>query len=278
MVSRVCGYLDAHTDENPSLEELGMLVGTSPWHLQRTFTRLVGISPRQYVQAKRLGQFKRQLRRWNVIHALFEAGYGSTSRVYETGKERLGMTPATYKKGGEGAEIGYAIISSPLGNLLVAATSKGVCRIALADSKSYLREDLAREYPRAEIRPQQRAIAPLAKKVVSLLDGKIPHTELPLDVRATAFQWNVWRLLTQIPRGETRSYGDVAKTLGRPTAARAVARACASNPVALIIPCHRVVAGDGGLGGYRWGVERKRTILDREKRSRTSGKRAAKRK
>jgi AraC family transcriptional regulator of adaptative response/methylated-DNA-[protein]-cysteine methyltransferase len=175
------------------------------------------------------------------------------------------MTPATYKKGGEGARIQFAIVDSPLGHLLVAATSQGICRISIGSRKRELSEDLAREFPRAEILRDERTITPLAKKVIGLLEGRIPHRDLPLDVRATAFQWQVWQLLTEIPRGETRSYGEVAETLGRPTAARAVARACASNPVALVIPCHRVVAADGSLGGYRWGVEKKKKILEREK-------------
>jgi AraC family transcriptional regulator of adaptative response/methylated-DNA-[protein]-cysteine methyltransferase len=278
MVSRVCAYLDTRTDETPSLEELGRLVSTSPWHLQRTFTRLVGISPRQYVQAKRLGRFKRQLKKWNVLQALYEAGYGSTSRVYEAGKASLGMTPATYRKGGEGARINFAIVDSPLGYILVAATSRGICRISIGSEKRELSADLTREFPRAEITRDEKRIAPLARKVIGLLEGKLPHRDLPIDVRATAFQWNVWRLLMEIPHGETRSYGEVAKSLGRPTAARAVARACASNPVALAIPCHRVIAGDGGLGGYRWGVERKREILDREKTGVSPSRRTTKRK
>jgi len=169
-VSRICTHLDTLTEETPSLEELGALVSMSPWHLQRTFTRLVGISPRQYVQAKRLGRFKHQLKKWNVLQALYEAGYGSTSRVYEAGSASLGMTPATYKKGGQGAVVHFAIVDSPLGHLLVAATPQGICRISIGSKKRELSEDLAREYPRAEITRNEKIIAPLAKRVIRLLE------------------------------------------------------------------------------------------------------------
>ena len=196
--------------------------------------------------------------------ALYDAGYGSTSRVYERTHAQLGMTPATYSRGGRGARISYATVPCPLGWLLVAATERGICRIALGAAPRTLEGALRAEFPAADVTPDRGVLKPWLATLVGYLDGHEPHLDLPLDVRATAFQRRVWEELRKIPYGTTRSYSAVARAIGRPGATRAVARACASNPAALIVPCHRVVREDGSLGGYRWGVERKRALLERE--------------
>ncbi len=263
-VQAACGYLARHAERTVTLAELAAEVGGSPYHLQRTFTSVVGLSPRAYQDALRARRFRHDLRQGApIVHALVDAGYGSTSRVYERRPTGRGMTPAVYRRGGQGADVRYVTLASPLGRLLVAATDKGVCAVKLGDSDKALVEDLAREYPRASLSKGDQALAGWARAIVRHLDRPAPLA-LPVDVRATAFQWTVWRALQAIPAGETRSYSEVARAIGRPAAVRAVARACASNPVCLVIPCHRVVQKDGGLGGYRWGVQRKRRLLARE--------------
>ena len=196
--------------------------------------------------------------------AIYDAGYSSSSRVYERSATALGMTPATYGRGGQGAAIRYAVVPSPLGKVLVAATDRGVCRISLGDAAAPLERDLKREFPAANIRADAGPLTRWMNSILRYLEGREPHLDLPLDIRATAFQQRVWQELQRIPYGETRSYGDVARRIGRPTATRAVARACATNPTALVIPCHRVVREDGNVGGYRWGPDRKKTLLERE--------------
>jgi AraC family transcriptional regulator of adaptative response/methylated-DNA-[protein]-cysteine methyltransferase len=249
-----------------SLQTLAAAVGGSPYHLQRTFKRLVGLTPRQYADACRLDRLKRGLRSGRpVTTAMVDAGYGSASRLYERMAGKLGMLPAVYGRGGAGMEIQYAIVDCPLGRLLVAATRRGVCAVAMGSSDAALRRALRLEYPAAAISSGSAPLTRWTSRILAHLDGRRPHLDLPLDVQATAFQWQVWSELTRIPAGETRSYADVASAIGRPAAARAVARACASNPVALAIPCHRVVPSVGGVGGYRWGPSRKRALLDREK-------------
>lgn len=262
LVRRACAWLDAHPDEPVTLTTLARSAGTGPQHLQRAFRRLTGITPRDYRDARRGERLRAALqRRGHVGPSVYEAGYGSSSRVYERADAMLGMTPATYARGGRGARIRFTVVPSPLGVLLVAATDRGVCRVSLGDEGE---RDLRREFPAATIERDDGALARWAGAVLRHLEGRTPHIELPLDVQATAFQRRVWRELLAIPRGRVRSYADVARALGRPGATRAVARACASNPVALVIPCHRVVRADGGLGGYRWGVDRKERLLDRE--------------
>jgi AraC family transcriptional regulator of adaptative response/methylated-DNA-[protein]-cysteine methyltransferase len=259
-------YLDAHLDETVTLEELGREVGLSPWHLQRTFKQQTGMSPKNYVQARRAERLKARLQEGETVTtATYEAGYGASSRLYEQAGRRLGMTPGTYRRGGAGLDIRYAVVASPLGRLLVAATPRGVCAVTMGDDDRTLEAALRDEYPKARldrIEGEGDDFAAWVEAVVASLDGA-PLT-LPLDLQGTAFQQRVWRALQEIPRGETRTYSEVAAGLGQPTAARAVAQACASNRVALAIPCHRVVRSDGDSGGYRWGAGRKRQILARE--------------
>ena len=272
LVERACTWLDAHLDEPVTLEDLGRAVGVSPWHLQRTFKRLTGLSPKEMVRARRMERLKERLQQGDdVAAATYESGFGSGSRVYERSDARLGMTPATYRRGGAGMRIRFATADSPLGLLLVGVTERGVCAVALGDSEEALAADLRREYPRAEIErvePGEDELGQRIAAVLAYLEGTSPHLSLPVDVQATAFQERVWKALQEIPAGETRTYGEIAATLGEPRAARAVARACATNPVALAIPCHRVVSGTGAAGGYRWGSERKSRILARERERR----------
>jgi AraC family transcriptional regulator of adaptative response/methylated-DNA-[protein]-cysteine methyltransferase len=227
------------------------------------------MSPKAYLRARRVQRFKDRLRKGDdVTTATYEAGYGSGSRVYEQSDAVLGMTPATYGKGGLGMHIRYTTAASPLGRLLVAATDRGVCAVALGDGDEALEAELRREYPRAELERASGALRAWVESVLALVKGERPSGAVPLDdaVQATSFQWAVWRALQAIPAGTTRSYGAIAAALGRPGAARAVARACASNRVALVVPCHRAVRGDGDSGCYRWGAARKQRLLDRERR------------
>jgi AraC family transcriptional regulator of adaptative response/methylated-DNA-[protein]-cysteine methyltransferase len=241
-------------------------VRTSPFHLQRIFTRILGISPRAYQDALRARRFRHDLRKGKPLtSAIYDAGYGSSSRVYEQQPTGRGMTPAEYRRGAKGAAVAFTIVDSSLGRLLVAGTEKGLCSVKLGDRDDLLESDLRGEYPSAEIRREQGAFSTWVRTLVAHLDGRAPKLDLPVDVQATAFQWKVWRRLQSIPYGETRAYSQVAKDLGVPSATRAVARACATNRVCLVIPCHRVVQKGGGLGGYRWGIERKRKLLQKEK-------------
>lgn len=270
LVGRACRHIDARLegdgDTVVTLAELGRHCAMSPWHLQRLFKRIMGVTPRQYADARRLERFKAGLQQGNgVASATYEAGFGSSSRVYERAGPALGMTPAAYAKGGRGAEIAYALAESPLGRMLVAATPRGVCFVALGERDATLVDKLRREYPAAAaIARDDRALGQTVAAILGMLDGAAPHAGLPLDIRATAFQRRVWEELSRIPAGETRSYGEIAAALGQPAAQRAVGRACASNPVPILIPCHRAVRQDGGLGGYRWGAARKRRLLARE--------------
>ncbi|SLN34950.1 bifunctional transcriptional activator/DNA repair enzyme AdaA [Oceanibacterium hippocampi] len=250
----------------PTLDELAEAVGTSASHLQRRFRKLVGVSPRDYADQLRLTGFKGRLRDGDdIAGALYESGYGSPSRVYERAGATMGMTPATYAKGGKGARMGYAIAASPLGRVLVAGTVTGVSAIYLGDDEAFLAAELRAEYPLAEIVRDEAALGPLVAVVLRYLEGDLPHPELPLDVQGTAFQRRVWQELMAIPAGETATYKDLAVRMGQPKAARAVGRACATNPVSLAIPCHRAIGTDGALHGYRWGLDRKQAILARER-------------
>src|SRR5712691_4996464 len=273
-IRRACVYL-SNVEGHPALATLAARLGGSPYHLQRNFKRLVGVSPREYAEACRLGRVKRSLRRADeVTGAMFDAGYGSSSRFYERAVPKLGMAPSIYMRGGAGVHIQYTIVDSPngvLGRLLVAATSRGVCAVAMGSSDAELTRGLSREYPSATIAPDAGALAQWATAIVAHLAGREPRLDLPLDVQATAFQWQVWQALAAIPYGETRTYSEVAASIGRPRASRAVARACATNPVALAIPCHRVVSAAGSQGGYRWGVTRKKALLRQEGRKGQDG-------
>ena len=267
MVRRACLHLDSQTGEGEKLRALAAQMDVSPYHLQRTFKRVMGISPREYQEARRMERFKKELKnKGNVTHALYEAGFGSSSRLYEGVHSKLGMTPATYRRGGPGMTIRYTTVASPLGRLLLAATDRGVCRVGIGDNVRLLENDLREEFPAAQIRRDDAGLTRWASTLVQHSKGWQPRAELPLDIRATAFQKRVWEALRRIPLGGTRSYADVARAIGKPRAARAVARACATNPVALIIPCHRIVRGDGSLGGYRWGIKRKEVLLAHEER------------
>jgi AraC family transcriptional regulator, regulatory protein of adaptative response / methylated-DNA-[protein]-cysteine methyltransferase len=266
-IQRACEIIQANPEERHTLGALAGRVGLSRFHFQRAFTQVVGISPRAFAEACRLGQVKTALKKGErVTPAIYDAGYGSSSRLYERAGTALGMTPATYRKGAPGVEIDFTIADSPLGRLLLAATTRGVCRVMIGDDDRALEKDLREEYPAATVRRNDGILSAQVRTLLDHLRGPSPHVELPLDVRATAFQWRVWRQLQAIPYGETRTYREVAAAIGKPTATRAVARACATNPVALLIPCHRVIGTDGSLRGYRWGVDRKEKLLAQERR------------
>jgi AraC family transcriptional regulator of adaptative response/methylated-DNA-[protein]-cysteine methyltransferase len=266
---QACAFIERQLEEGldgpPTLEEIAAHVGQSPHHLQRRFKRHLGVSPAQYADALRLGRLKGRLKAGDeVTGALYEAGYGASSRLYERAPAELGMTPASYAKGGKGASLAYATADTALGRLLVAATAKGVAFLALGDDDGQLEARLSEEFPLAERRRDDAVLGEWLGRVLAHLEGKLPHLALPLDVRATAFQRRVWAELTGIPAGATASYGEIAARLGQPGASRAVGRACATNPVAIVVPCHRAVRGDGAFGGYRWGLERKRRLLETE--------------
>jgi AraC family transcriptional regulator of adaptative response/methylated-DNA-[protein]-cysteine methyltransferase len=257
-------WIDAHPGARPSLARLSRVTGLSPWHLQRVFTKSVGLSPREYARARRATALKRELRRTSVTDAIYAAGFGSSSRVYEEAPAELGMTPGAYRRGGRGERIAFGTAVTPVGVVLAAATSRGLCKVALGDDAAKLEEALKAEFPGAEIVRDRNRVSAALSALREAAAGRAGRTPLPIDVAATAFQRRVWRALQAIPAGQTRTYAEVARSIGRPTAARAVARACASNPVALVVPCHRVVPAAGGAGGYRWGSERKEKLLARE--------------
>ena len=263
---RLCRYMESCDEGPPTLDTLSKMAGLSPYHLQRSFKRLVGVSPRQYYDACRIERLKTSLRGGDqVTGALFEAGYGSTSRLYEKAPSQLGMTPAAYKKGGQGVVITYAITTCPLDRLLVAATTRGIAAVYLGDDDYVLEAALHDEYPAASISRDDKGLGRWIEPLLAHLQGRQPHLALPLDVRATAFQRQVWEALCAIPYGETRSYSEIAEAIDKPKAARAVARACATNRAALVVPCHRVIGASGAMAGYRWGVARKKKLLDAEK-------------
>jgi AraC family transcriptional regulator, regulatory protein of adaptative response / methylated-DNA-[protein]-cysteine methyltransferase len=265
VVSRLCRRIEASQDQPMSLTELGRLAHLSPPYLQRIFKRVTGVTPKQYADACRLGHLKSILKvRDNVTTAMYEVGFGSSSRLYERAPAHLGMTPAAYRKGGSATTICYTITTCPLGRLLLAATERGICAVRLGDRETDLTKDLEQEFPAASIERDDETLGEWVDSLLGHLAGQRPHLELPLDIQATAFQQRVWQELQAIPYGSTRTYREIALALGRPKAVRAVGRACASNPAAIVIPCHRAVRADGGLGGYRWGLERKKKLLARE--------------
>jgi AraC family transcriptional regulator of adaptative response/methylated-DNA-[protein]-cysteine methyltransferase len=262
----VADYIDSKPGETFTLQDLAAAFSVSPWHLQRCFKKVLGVSPKDYADQRRGEQFRQELKSGNsVALATYGAGYGSSSRVYERAEGFLGMTPASYAKGGKGARIRYTIVPSTLGPLLVATTGRGVCFVALGDDDGALVDELKSEFPAAdEIARDDENLTPAVASLTAYLQGRAPHAELPLDVRATAFQRRVWQELLAIPCGETRTYSEIAAKLGLPKAQRAVGRACATNPVSLLIPCHRALRSDGKLAGYRWGINRKKALLELE--------------
>lgn len=268
LTRRARAHLDAHPTKRITLEALAQEVGSSPSHLQRTFKRVLGLSPAEYARMKRHQHFKSAMRKGRTVsQATYDAGFGSSSRAYENAGGALGMTPATYRKGGDGMAIDYAVTRSPIGLILVAWTARGLCSVRIGDTHNAVVASVRSEFPNATFR-RASEISPFAEAMLEHVTGERPEIDdLPLDIRATAFQLRVWRALKQIPYGETRSYSEVAKSIGEPRAARAVARACATNPVALAIPCHRVVRNDGSMGGYGFGVERKEVLLATEKQT-----------
>jgi AraC family transcriptional regulator of adaptative response/methylated-DNA-[protein]-cysteine methyltransferase len=277
-IERVRAFIDRQLadlgDERITLEVLSAEAGLSAHHLQRKFKATVGLTPAQYVRARKSERLKNELKRGETVsRATYGAGYGSSSRVYEQSGAQLGMTPATYRRGGEGVHIDYVTTDTSLGTLMVAATERGVCAVMLGDTADFLESALQKEYPaatrtRADL--PASALGTWVSKIVDALDGGRTRADVPIDVQASAFQWKVWQELQRIPFGETRTYSEVAKAIGAPNAVRAVASACAKNRVSLVIPCHRVVRRSGELGGYRWGIERKRHLLDKERRARES--------
>jgi AraC family transcriptional regulator, regulatory protein of adaptative response / methylated-DNA-[protein]-cysteine methyltransferase len=260
-------YLNQHADRAVPLAELAGHAGLSASHLQRSFKRVLGMSPKEYQDAQRVALFKSRLRAGDTVsRATYEAGFGSSSRVYERSDSMLGMTPASFRRGGAGVHISYTIADAPIGRVLVATTDRGVCAVELGSTDAEVERVLRADFPNATL---ERDDAPRGTWVRAVLD-RVRHPEratsnrIPLDVDGSAFQWKVWKALQEIPAGERRSYQEVAEAIGQPEASRAVARACATNRVAVVIPCHRVVRGDGGLAGYKWGVDRKRRLLDEE--------------
>jgi AraC family transcriptional regulator of adaptative response/methylated-DNA-[protein]-cysteine methyltransferase len=249
-----------------TLAELSQRVGLSPFHLQRLFKRATGLSPREYQAARRMAQVKTKLRKGDdVTTALYDAGFGSSSRLYEKAPQQMGMTPGEYRRGGAGSTITFAVASTPLGRLLVAATERGLCAVRFGENAAELQRNLRDEFHAAALQRDDAAMQKYVEPLLAAIRGENTTIDLPLDVRATAFQMKVWEKLREIPSGETRSYSEIARQIGSLSAVRAVARACASNPVALAVPCHRVVRSDGDLAGYRWGVERKKKLLEGER-------------
>jgi AraC family transcriptional regulator of adaptative response/methylated-DNA-[protein]-cysteine methyltransferase len=252
-----------------TLAALSASENMSPYQLERAFRGVMGITPRQYANAQRIRRLKSHLRKGNnVTTSLYEAGFSSSSRLYEHAHAHLGMTPDTYRRGGAGMNIHYAVFGSPLGRVLVGATDRGISAVYMGDDDAALESALRKEYPRAEIRKESTGhLQVWTKNILAHLRGQEPQLDLPRDVQATAFQSRVWDALRRIPPGVTRTYSEVARSIGKPTAIRAVARACATNPVSLVVPCHRVVREDGNLAGYRWGIARKKALLERESKS-----------
>lgn len=266
LVERAARELARADEDGGGLARLAAKLVTTAATLRRAFRQVTGLTPRDLAEAMRLARFKKLLRAGkSITDALYETGYGSSSRVYERSNAQLGMTPATYRKGGKGMKIGYSIAKSPLGKVLVAATERGISAVYLGGTESRLVAELREEYPRAEISAASASDQRWVREIVQRIEGKAAHLELPLDVQATAFQRRVWQELQRIPRGATRTYSQVARALGKPKAVRAVARACATNPVSIVVPCHRVIREDGSLAGYRWGLSRKEQLLKQER-------------
>ena len=268
MAQQICRYIDAHRDDNLNLDSLSRAFGLSRHHLARTFKSAIGMTPKAYADLRRVERLKEHLRAGDsVTSAMYTVGYGSSSRLYERGNSLMGMTPSRYQKQGLGTSATFTIVGTSFGKLLVATTSVGICCVKLGDSATALEQALHSEYRSAQLRRDDAALAPVVEQIVRHVEQGTPLDALATDVKATAFTRAVWKALAAIPRGQTRTYSEIAASIGRPSAARAVARACATNQLALIIPCHRVVPASGGTGGYRWGAARKRKLLERERAS-----------
>ncbi|OGA05956.1 MAG: hypothetical protein A3D95_10290 [Betaproteobacteria bacterium RIFCSPHIGHO2_12_FULL_69_13] len=266
LIGKARGYLDSRRGERVTLEELASAVGASPFHLQRRFKEALGLSPKDYQREQQLEDTKRLLANGSrVTDAVFAAGYGSVSRFYEKAASRLGMGARDYRAKGKGLRILFSSFASPLGTILIAATGRGLCSVKLGDGAARLRQLLAEEFSEAELVEDDRPLQPLKREILSFLAGDSQLGKVPIDIRGTVFQRRVWKQLLDIPRGETRSYGDIARAIGNPKAVRAVGSACGANPVALVVPCHRALRSDGSLGGYAWGLARKRKLLEIEK-------------
>jgi AraC family transcriptional regulator of adaptative response/methylated-DNA-[protein]-cysteine methyltransferase len=271
IVARVCRYIEANLETPLTLSALAAHAGVGAHRLLRVFCRALGITPRQYADALRVGAVKKHLRGGrDVTTALYDAGFGSSSRLYERADAHLGMTPATYRRGGAGMKIHYATSACALGRILVAATERGISALFLGDADAPLERALRDEFPNAEIRRATNGMKHWMDEILRHIEGKRPQLDLPIDVVATAFQRRVWEALRRIPYGSTRTYSQIARQLGKPNAVRAVARACATNPASVVIPCHRVVRTDGALAGYRWGLKFKRALLEKENQTRTA--------
>jgi len=267
VIGRARAYLDERRGERVTLDELSQAVGVSPFHLQRSFKRALGLSPQDYQRERRLEDAKRLLSSGSgVTDAVFGAGYGSVSRFYEKAAGRLGMAARHYRAKGKGQTIRYTRVASSFGTVLLAATSQGICSVKLGDDREKLKRLLTEEFSEAELIEDARALKPFADKVIAFLAGDASLAKVPVDIRGTVFQRKVWEALRRIPAGETRTYQQIARAVGAPAAVRAVGSACGANPVALLVPCHRAVRTDGGLGGYAWGLDRKRRLLDLERR------------
>jgi AraC family transcriptional regulator, regulatory protein of adaptative response / methylated-DNA-[protein]-cysteine methyltransferase len=266
LAERARQIIDQSDDfEKLSLASLANQLRVSPFQIHRAFKKTFGLTPRQYSESRRLARFKENVRHGNTVtNAIYEAGYGSSSRLYEKSSARLGMTPASYQRGGKGATIHYSIAPSELGLLLTAATERGLCAVRFGDNEQKLVAELTKEFPEAELINDKKS--KWTNVVNDAIHGAKRKDQLPLDIQASAFEWKVWNYLRTLPAGVTNTYGEVASAIGQPTASRAVARACAANPVAVVIPCHRVVPAAGGVGGYRWGSARKQRILKLEAR------------
>lgn len=277
LVQLICRKIDETLASDPearlTLGQVSDWFGLKPYKTERLFQRILGITPRQFTDSQRMSQLKSRLRKGETVTtAMYDTGFGSSSRLYERASGQMGMTPAAYRRGGAGMAISYTIARCPLGRVLVAATERGVSAVYLGDSDEPLEKALAQEYPRAEIKQDSAGIGQWVREIVRHLRGQEPHIDLPLDVRATAFQRRVWEELQRIPYGSTKSYTQVARAIGKPKAIRAVARACATNPVSIVVPCHRVVREDGNLAGYRWGLDLKKTLIAKERQMATKQK------
>jgi len=271
-IVEIARYIERNADEPLTLSELGLQFGLSPAYLQRTFKALTGLSPRAYQDAVRVKAIKARLRAGDgVARAIFEAGYGSTSRFYDGALKHVGMTPSSYRSGGAGETIGYCCRDSVLGPLMMAASARGVCFVMFGDSEAELCTQLRAEFPNAHVCPapeeHREQLDAWMTALNEYLSGLAVRPELPLDLRGTAFQRLTWNFLLSVPEGKVVSYAEVADGIGKPRAVRATANACAKNRIAVLVPCHRVLRGDGGLGGYRWGLDRKRALLDKERRA-----------
>jgi AraC family transcriptional regulator of adaptative response/methylated-DNA-[protein]-cysteine methyltransferase len=264
-VLKICHYIES-CDYIPKLDELSQQVNLSPFHLQREFKKVLGITPRNFADALRQLRFKNALKTGDgIAFATYDAGYGSSSRLYEKSSRFLGMTPKAYKQHGKGQKIYYSVVKCPLGLLLLAATKKGICAVRIGDSQKDLVDEFKNEFKNADISEINSELSEWPQLLINYMVGSTPWPKLPFNVKATAFQRKVWDHLRTIPEGQTMHYSEIASAIGQPKAARAVARACAANPVAIVIPCHRVVPKTGGVGGYRWGSERKKKLLAMEK-------------